>query len=77
MARNIRGKALEKIAALSASSSSPSFDKSDLDRLCKACPSPGNYKEITLNGYGLKHSKLGRVPMVRPRPLPLMPPSPL
>ena len=65
MARNIREKALQRIAALSAGNTTPSFDKSDLERLCKACPSVGNFREITMNGYGLKHSKLGRVPMVR------------
>jgi phosphatidylinositol 4-kinase A len=64
MARDIRAKALQKIAALSATSSSSPVDKSDIDRLCKACPGHGNFREITINGYGLKHSKIGRVPMV-------------
>ncbi|KAI1338583.1 phosphatidylinositol 3 [Xylariaceae sp. FL0016] len=58
MARNIRQQALQKIAALSASSSSTSFDRSDLDRLCKAtAPSP-------VNGSSRgQYSSLARVPM--------------
>ncbi|KAH8889500.1 phosphatidylinositol 3 [Thozetella sp. PMI_491] len=50
MARNIRQRALEQIAALSASGSIASFDKSDLDRLCRAAPANGRPRE---NGNGL------------------------
>lgn len=38
MARDIRRKALQRIAALSAASPSISFEKSDLNRLCKIFP---------------------------------------
>jgi phosphatidylinositol 4-kinase len=63
MARDIRQRALQKIAALSASSSSP-FDRSDLDRLCKGVPSHVKPREAT-NGDGSSHSGgIGRVPMV-------------
>lgn len=58
MARDIRQQALQKIAALSASSVITSFDRSDLDRLCKAT-GQGKAKE---NGSARGHS-LARVPM--------------
>lgn len=64
MARDIRQRALEKIAALSAASSTTSFDKSDLDRLCKVAPSHGNTRDINGNGSA-PASAVGRVPMVR------------
>ncbi|ORY66037.1 uncharacterized protein BCR38DRAFT_366240 [Pseudomassariella vexata] len=60
MARNIRQQALQKIATLSASSSATSFDRSDLDRLCRAT-GHGRGKETT-NGSGRGQS-LARVPM--------------
>jgi phosphatidylinositol 4-kinase A len=64
MAHEIRQKALQKIAVLSAANPSTSFDRSDLDRLCKACHNVGKGKEIA-NGYISKQSSsLGRVPMV-------------
>ncbi len=64
MARNIRQKALEQIAALSATSTSSSFDKSDLERLCKAAPSSSKQRENP-NGFNstTKHG-IGREPMV-------------
>ncbi|KAJ9157387.1 Phosphatidylinositol 4-kinase stt4 [Pleurostoma richardsiae] len=66
MSRDIRQKALERIAALSASSSTTSFDRSDLERLCKACPSHVKGKEPA-NGYQARQQQtapaLGRVPM--------------
>ncbi|KAH6898896.1 hypothetical protein B0T10DRAFT_122905 [Thelonectria olida] len=63
MARDIRAKALQKIASLSASNSSTSFDRSDLDRLCRACHAPSKGKDIP-NGYHQKSmNSLGRVPM--------------
>jgi phosphatidylinositol 4-kinase len=49
--RNIRRKALQKIAALSATSCSTAFDNSDLDRLCKGCSNSANAKAKS-NGYG-------------------------
>jgi phosphatidylinositol 4-kinase A len=66
MARDIRRRALEQIATLSATGSSVSFDKSDLDRLCKAVPNHGKLRD-TSNGYdqSQKHG-VGRHPMVRP-----------
>ena len=62
MSRDIRAKALEKIAALSASSNNNSFDRSDLDRLCRACHSAGRGREYASNGN--QAGALGRVPMV-------------
>ncbi|EJT72778.1 phosphatidylinositol 4-kinase [Gaeumannomyces tritici R3-111a-1] len=59
MATDIRQRALEKIAALSAQNPSTAFDKSDLNRLCRACPTLTRSKE---NGYSSKPA-LGRVPM--------------
>ncbi|KAI1311435.1 phosphatidylinositol 3 [Xylaria venustula] len=61
MVRDIRQRALEKIAALSASSSTTSFDRSDLDRLCRATSLHGRGKE-GING-ATKSTSLGRVPM--------------
>ncbi|KAF4340246.1 phosphatidylinositol 4-kinase [Fusarium beomiforme] len=61
MISDIRSKALQKIASLSASSSTTSFDRSDLDRLCRACHAGAKSKDY-LNGYQNK-SSLGRVPM--------------
>lgn len=62
MTRDIRQRALEKIASLSAASSRTSFDRSDLDRLCKATQAAGK----GVNGYSGKQnsSSLGRCPMV-------------
>lgn len=72
MARNIRQRALEKIAAISAASSTTSFDKSDLERLCKAAPSHGKIRENG-NGHGPGSSAgVGRVPMVRGKGVMLM-----
>ncbi|KAF4978938.1 hypothetical protein FZEAL_4776 [Fusarium zealandicum] len=61
MPGDIRSKALQKIAALSATSSTTSFDRSDLDRLCRACHAGSKSKDY-VNGYQNKNS-LGRVPM--------------
>ncbi|GJC99740.1 pephosphatidylinositol 3 [Colletotrichum higginsianum] len=61
MARDIRQRALEKIASLSAASPRTSFDRSDLDRLCKATQTAGK----GVNGHSAKQpsSSLGRCPM--------------
>ncbi|KAF6814556.1 phosphatidylinositol 3-kinase 3 [Colletotrichum sojae] len=58
---NIRQRALEKIASLSAASSKTSFDRSDLDRLCKATQAAGK----GINGHSAKQvvTSLGRQPM--------------
>ncbi|KAJ4173624.1 phosphatidylinositol-4- kinase [Fusarium falciforme] len=61
MTADIRSKALQKIASLSATSSTTSFDRSDLDRLCRACHAGSKSKDY-VNGYQNK-SSLGRVPM--------------
>ncbi|KAF4470103.1 phosphatidylinositol 4-kinase [Fusarium albosuccineum] len=61
MTGDIRSKALQKIASLSATSSTTSFDRSDLDRLCRACHAGSKSKDY-VNGYQNKNS-LGRVPM--------------
>ncbi|WZH39701.1 Phosphatidylinositol 4-kinase [Fusarium acuminatum] len=61
MTGDIRSKALQKIASLSATSSTTSFDRSDLDRLCRACHAGAKSKDY-VNGYQNKNS-LGRVPM--------------
>ncbi|KAI8624667.1 phosphatidylinositol 3 [Xylariaceae sp. FL1651] len=63
MSRNIRQQALEKIAALSASSSTTSFDRSDLDRLCKATSFHGKGKEAVNGAARGRASSLGQVPM--------------
>lgn len=65
MVRDIRQRALEKIAALSASSSNTSFDRSDLDRLCKATSLHGKGKEAVNGTAKSAASSLGQVPMVR------------
>ncbi|CAK7263914.1 Phosphatidylinositol 4-kinase stt4 [Sporothrix epigloea] len=59
--RDIRQRALQKIAALSAISATSGFEKSDLDRLCKACPSHAK-APINANGYASR-SFAGRIPM--------------
>ncbi|KAF4446612.1 phosphatidylinositol 4-kinase [Fusarium austroafricanum] len=61
MIGDIRSRALQKIASLSASSSTTSFDRSDLDRLCRACHAGAKTKDY-VNGHQSK-SSLGRVPM--------------
>ncbi|KIH86276.1 phosphatidylinositol 4-kinase [Sporothrix brasiliensis 5110] len=58
---DIRQRALEKIAALSAATTTAAFEKSDLDRLCKACPSHAKAPS-NANGYASR-SLAGRVPM--------------
>ncbi|KAI2635364.1 phosphatidylinositol 3 [Xylaria nigripes] len=63
MVRDIRQRALEKIAALAASSPTPSFDRSDLDRLCRATTSHGPGNEA-VNGTAKNATSLvGQVPM--------------
>lgn len=64
MARDIRSKALERIAALSASKSTGLFEKSDLDRLCRACTSHAKGKGAVNGAASVKSQSLGRVPMV-------------
>ncbi|KAK3941833.1 putative phosphatidylinositol 4-kinase [Diplogelasinospora grovesii] len=61
MARDIRRRALQQIAALSAASPSTSFDKSDLDRLCRAASNTSN--SVT-NGYNsTSAARASRIPM--------------
>ncbi|KAI1369409.1 phosphatidylinositol 3 [Xylaria arbuscula] len=63
MVRDVRQRALEKIAALSASNSITSFDRSDLDRLCRATSLHSRAKEA-VNGAGKSTPpSLGQVPM--------------
>lgn len=69
MARDIRSKALERIAALSASKSTALFDKSDLDRLCRACTSHAKGKGAANGAASIKSQSLGRVPMVSQSPV--------
>jgi phosphatidylinositol 4-kinase len=65
MTRDIRARALEKIAALSAASSATSTDKSDLDRLYKACHAGARGGEHGRSGHDAKpNGSLGIVPMV-------------
>ncbi|CAG1979349.1 unnamed protein product [Fusarium graminearum] len=61
MTGDIRSKALQKIASLSANSSTTSFDRSDLDRLCRACHAGAKSKDY-VNGNQNRNS-LGRVPI--------------
>ncbi|KAJ8118717.1 hypothetical protein ONZ43_g3934 [Nemania bipapillata] len=63
MVRDIRQRALEKIAALSASSSTTSFDRSDLDRLCRATSLHCRGKEAVNGTVKSTASSLGQVPM--------------
>ncbi|KAL5320890.1 hypothetical protein ACEPPN_011700 [Leptodophora sp. 'Broadleaf-Isolate-01'] len=59
--RNIRRKALQKIAALSATSSTTTFDNSDLERLSKGCPGRPSAKS---NGTGKgNYGSLAQSPM--------------
>lgn len=64
MARDIRQRALEKIASLSASSSITSFDRSDLDRLCRATSLHNKGKEAVNGTTKSAAPSLGQVPMV-------------
>ncbi len=63
MARNIRGRALERIAALSASGT----DRIDLERLSKACSTypTGKGRDVSNGQYSTQSPTLGRVPIVR------------
>ncbi|KJZ76543.1 hypothetical protein HIM_03879 [Hirsutella minnesotensis 3608] len=64
MIRNVRAKALEKIASLSAAGSTSTLDRSDLDRLCRACHSAGRARDAAHGGPGPKQAgSLGRIPM--------------
>ncbi|KAK1253769.1 hypothetical protein MKX07_001846 [Trichoderma sp. CBMAI-0711] len=64
MTRDIRARALEKIASLSAASSATSTDKSDLDRLYKACHAGARGGEHGRSGHDAKpNGSLGIVPM--------------
>ncbi|KAI6785997.1 Phosphatidylinositol 4-kinase-like protein [Emericellopsis cladophorae] len=60
MTRDIRAQALLKIASLSAGSSSPA-DRSDLDRLCRACHATGKARDYSHSGKTA--TSLGKVPM--------------
>jgi hypothetical protein len=61
---NIRVRALERIAALSASSA----DRTDLERLSKACSThpTGKARDYSNGHYSTQGPTLGRVPMVGP-----------
>ncbi|EQL00905.1 phosphatidylinositol 3-kinase 3 [Ophiocordyceps sinensis CO18] len=62
--RDVRAKALEKIASLSAAGSTTALDRSDLDKLCRACNSGARGREFAHGGPGAKQAgSLGRVPM--------------
>ncbi|KAM0386668.1 hypothetical protein ACHAPY_001235 [Fusarium culmorum] len=61
MTGDIRSKALQKIASLSANSSTTSFDRSDLDRLCRACHAGAKSKDYVNDNQN--RNSLGRVPM--------------
>ncbi|KAI1143343.1 hypothetical protein F5Y05DRAFT_368313 [Hypoxylon sp. FL0543] len=63
MARNIRQQALQKIAVLSATSSTTAFDRSDLDRLCRATTIRGKGKEAANGSARGCPSSLARIPM--------------
>ncbi|KAL7914690.1 phosphatidylinositol-4-kinase [Trichoderma velutinum] len=64
MTRDTRARALEKIASLAATGPATSFEKSDLDRLCKACHSGARGGEHGQAGHNSKpNGSLGRVPM--------------
>ncbi|CAG9939163.1 unnamed protein product [Clonostachys rosea f. rosea IK726] len=60
MSYDIRARALQKIASLSATAPSP-LDRSDLDRLCRACHTGAKSREYT-NGAGSTTS-VGKIPM--------------
>jgi phosphatidylinositol 4-kinase A len=61
MVTDIRAKALQRIASLSAAGATSS-DRSDLDRLCRACHTGAKGREYA-NG-GKSTVSLGKVPMV-------------
>ncbi|KAJ8131360.1 hypothetical protein O1611_g2267 [Lasiodiplodia mahajangana] len=63
MVRDIRQRALEKIAALSATSSITSFDRSDLDRLCRATSIHCRGKDVVNGSAKSAAPSLGQVPM--------------
>ncbi|KAI0842260.1 hypothetical protein F5Y06DRAFT_259383 [Hypoxylon sp. FL0890] len=63
MARNIRQQALQKIAVLSATSSTTAFDRSDLDRLCRATNIRAKGKEAANGSARGYSSSLARIPM--------------
>lgn len=65
MVRNVRQRALEKIAALSASTSAASFDRSDLDRLCRAASLHNRAKDGVNGTVRSATPSLGQVPMVK------------
>ncbi|KAK3299116.1 uncharacterized protein B0H64DRAFT_354903 [Chaetomium fimeti] len=64
MARDLRRQALQRLAGLAAASSDTSFDKSDLDRLCRATPTRHGAVP-SLNGHhaSAPRPEVGRVPM--------------
>ena len=68
MARDLRLQALERLAALAATNSGASFDKSDLDRLCRTTPNRQGQVSATNGGHNapLPRSEVGCVPMVAP-----------
>ncbi|KAK4245632.1 hypothetical protein C7999DRAFT_42852 [Corynascus novoguineensis] len=64
MASSLRSQALQRLAALAAPRSETSFDKSDLDRLCRATPSrPGSVSAVNGHNALAPRSEAGRVPM--------------
>ncbi|KAL2157420.1 hypothetical protein VTH06DRAFT_6112 [Thermothelomyces fergusii] len=64
MARNIRSQALQRLAALSATSTETSLDNSDLDRLCRATPRRrGSVPSVNGHNAPVPGPDVGRVPM--------------
>lgn len=63
MSRDIRQRALDKIASIAAASSHTQFDKSDLHRLCKACNTHAKSQEAPNEYRSQQSPSLGRVPM--------------
>ncbi len=66
MARDLRQQALERLAALSTTSSADSFDKSDLDKLCRAAPNRQGQVSAVNGAHNatVARPEVGRVPMV-------------
>ncbi|KAK4040507.1 hypothetical protein C8A01DRAFT_15630 [Parachaetomium inaequale] len=65
MARDLRRQALQRLAGLATASPETSFDKSDLDRLCRATPCrQGSTSAVNGHNASLPRLEVGRVPMV-------------
>ena len=78
MACSVREQALRRLAVLSASSSpsAPLFDKSDLDKLCRAGPNRAAAYAVAGGHNGsLPRPGVGQMPMVSIRlPIPVLSP---